>query len=470
MPIDTQAPLRATDQLLPEPNAVQSSLRDFLSLQQMRGQSEEQQRQRAITKQKQEQESKDLQEQKDADSILDASHGDWDAGIAAVKQKYPLRGLQLEQKFQQARTSALTAHTQEVEEKLKRIRAGLSIMNGVEDDGDYQVRMPALRQISPEVADLLGPTYDPKKVDHIRQIGLSAEQLYNERRGALQDFADGKSDTGLLRYLKTASNEDEYQQILQGARSLGIPAGVLAMYPQHWTPDTPKKLEEMGLTAYQKGMLKDKADDNARMLANQQAAQTQRDRMYQIAKDREASLEKQRGTGGSGAGITANQRESSRRAAEAWRSDHLDKLRDAARGKFDQYGTMIVAPLTDEQIQKEQDAIEASYQAMLPVGASMVPTPEKAKVQGPKVPTHPLVGQDINLPNEGGRPSEPRTPAAPAAPKPVQSVQWKGTSLRAGSILNHPQYGKVTITAVYPDHLDATLPNGSKLTIDISKK
>jgi len=288
---------------------------------------------------------------------------DYDAIVNTLAPKYPALSLKMQGVVADARKKSADAQSVELKNTVEKYDMGLRLAQGIVDQNTLDAIRPQIATISPEFAELLGPTYDQARVGQLGQIAFTAKELYTQRQEALAAWSKGDVDGGFLRYIKTAANDEEYQQFKEQARALGVPGPVVDGVPATWSPEAIQQIEAMSLSAKDQADIADKDADNAAAATNAANVEADRQARLKIAQSREARLASGGAEAGAGtAGLTPAAQEATRRAAESWKATQLAALARAKRGYVDGYAT--VPPMPADAVKAEEDRIESSYRSM----------------------------------------------------------------------------------------------------------
>lgn len=369
MAIDPNIPLAATEGLQRQRSGPGATMRDFFEARKIddaRVQAEVEARRKA-------EEERLVGEAFSSNTRPDGSP-DYDRIVNTLAGKNPDLAMRVQEIVAKGRKTAADAKATEIENAIKGLDQGIKVLQAATDQSSYDAALPVIRSLDPGIADALGPTYDPNRVQSFLNIGFTAQQLYEQRRNALADWQKGDTDGAFLRYLKTAANDEEYQNFMEQGRQMGVPEAVLNAVPKTWSADAVRQVEAMSQT-YKDQLTQENAEADDRRQA-EQLAETQRHNRttegisganLSLARQREARQAAAARAGGSGTGTDAV----GRRQAEAWRANQLAAL---ARAKRDGIENAVgdLTPMTPEMIREEEERIESSYRAM----AGIPPPPD----------------------------------------------------------------------------------------------
>lgn len=288
---------------------------------------------------------------------------DYDAIVNTLSMRFPQKAMELQGVFAEGRAKAAKAKQDEFKVIQDKYAQGIKLAQGIYDQASLDQIAPQINQLSPEFGALLGTTYDKQKLDSLVNIAKTAEQIYKERRDAIDDFVKGDVQGGVIRYLRSAQSDEEYQKMLAEAQQVGVSDAVLGTLPKVWTPETKKQLDAMTMT------FKDELAQR-----NTEADDRRSDRAVAV-QERQASLAEQRGTRlaqaaeaaakGGAAGLTPAQLETRRRQAVLWRQNQLAALERRRRGTMSADGEQLTAPMTQDAVDEEKARIQAGYYQLL---------------------------------------------------------------------------------------------------------
>lgn len=103
------------------------------------------------------------------------SGGNAEAALSRLRTINPAAAFEFETQIAGQQKAAREAQRAEVELQQQQLETGLRALHAVKDDRTFQVARRRIRSIDPEVADLLGETYDPATVDNVIRLSLSAK-------------------------------------------------------------------------------------------------------------------------------------------------------------------------------------------------------------------------------------------------------------------------------------------------------
>jgi hypothetical protein len=118
------------------------------------------------------------QQQADQAAIRQAwaeSGGNTEAALARLRAINPAAAFDLETQIAGQQKATRDAQRAEGELQQRQLETGLRALHAVKDDRTFQIARRRIRSIDPEVADLLGETYDQATVDNVIRLSLSAK-------------------------------------------------------------------------------------------------------------------------------------------------------------------------------------------------------------------------------------------------------------------------------------------------------
>ena len=162
--------------------------------------------------------------------VLADAGGNIEEALPQLRKIAPAAALKFETELGVQRKNQFDALRSQTELEGKRLDVGLRYLQGVKDDRTFQIARRVIQGMVPQVAEMLGETYDPARVQQIREIGLSAKDHNDARRQALELFTKGDAAKAVGTWLSTVANEDEWNGTLQTAEGLGVPPSLLQQF------------------------------------------------------------------------------------------------------------------------------------------------------------------------------------------------------------------------------------------------
>jgi hypothetical protein len=163
--------------------------------------------------------------------VFQETGGDWDQAVTRLDQiGRPDLSVPLREQIAKTRKERATALKTELDNDAGKIAAAAKLGQAITDDGTHRLIYGMLKQTDPQMADLLGETYDPARVQNLVSLGLSTKEALEERSKAVELFSAGKVEQGLARWLATATSADDWDRSLAGAKELGVPAPILQQF------------------------------------------------------------------------------------------------------------------------------------------------------------------------------------------------------------------------------------------------
>jgi len=201
-------------------------------------------------------------------SILAESQGDWRVALPKLRQVAPDMAMKIEgelAKQRKAHTEAMSAELKlegELTDRwLSRLRA---LPPG--DDGTYQMfRRGAMAEV-PDLGALLPESYDPERLTAIQTFGESAKDALARQDAGLQRILKGEWRTGAGTVLSTASDAEEWAEMLAGFRALGMPESQIGLFGA-FSPENVQRAAALAMTPAERGTAAARAVDDERQHA-----------------------------------------------------------------------------------------------------------------------------------------------------------------------------------------------------------
>lgn len=187
----------------------------------------------------------------------------------------------VEKNLFEIRTKAADAQSKQLENMQKRFAMGSSIVNAITDENSFQIgRQQIANLLGPDLAAELGDTYDPARIEVAKQWGVTeADRLARQKQGidayyqAVEaEHTRSKDAPGVFKdwvaayanTMSSARNAQEWSQLRQVARNGGVPAAVLEMLPEQFSPEAPEAASSLAMSAKERADVKNAQADDAR--------------------------------------------------------------------------------------------------------------------------------------------------------------------------------------------------------------
>lgn len=132
-------------------------------------------------------------------------------------------------------------------------------LQAVKDERTYQIAIGAV----PELAQQLGPQYDPEKVAQALAAGTSVTE-YNKQQNALIDRAlKGDGYQAVAGMLALAKSPEMWQSALDFGRVYGVPDAQLQQFGE-FSPENVQRAGQLGMSPKERADVANAAADNAR--------------------------------------------------------------------------------------------------------------------------------------------------------------------------------------------------------------
>jgi hypothetical protein len=267
MPIDPRIPLGVQPLQLPSPlEAVQT----IAQIQGIREQTEARRLAAEAARQK-------AMDEAAIRRVMTEAGGDWEKALPQLRTINPSAAAKLETDIAETRNKTLEGLKTRHELASKQLGIGAQLLETVKDQQSLDVVLPMIATLSPEIAQQLGPTYDPARVEQFRQVGLTQKDLYDRKQDALKLLTDGKATEGLGTWLSTINPADpqaatQWDQALAGARAMGVPSAVLAQFGEY-SPENVQRAASLTITPAKRVELAGQAETRAQTAAHQAATE-----------------------------------------------------------------------------------------------------------------------------------------------------------------------------------------------------
>lgn len=187
----------------------------------------------------------------------------------------------VEKNLFEIRAKAAEAQQKQLENMQKRFAMGNSIVNAITDENSFQIaRQQIANLLGPDLAAELGETYDPARVAVAQQWGVTeADRLARQKAGveayykAVEaEHTRSKDAPGIFKEwvsafsntMSAAKTPEEWAQVRQMARNGGVPASVLEMLPEEFSPEAPDLAAQLAMTAKERADVANATRDDER--------------------------------------------------------------------------------------------------------------------------------------------------------------------------------------------------------------
>ena len=217
--------------------------------------------------------------------VLQETGGDVQAALPRLRTIAPKAALELETEIAKRRKEGFEAHQAKLKSSQTSLDLGIRLLQGVTDQQTYDLVRPMIGTMAPDIAQAMGDTYDPARVQQFLQVGLTAKDLYDRRQDAMKLFTEGKANEALGTYLSTARTAEEWDGIVASAKAQGIPDAVIAPYGA-FSPENVQRAATRAITPQQRATLAGQAEARAQAAAHQQVTESQGAERIRIARQR----------------------------------------------------------------------------------------------------------------------------------------------------------------------------------------
>src|SRR4030095_2388369 len=205
--------------------------------------------------------------------VMTEAGGDWEKALPQLRTIAPSAAAKLETDIAETRNKTLEGLKTRHDLAIKQLGIGAQILETVNDQQSLDVALPMIATMSPEIAQQLGPTYDPARVAQFRQIGLTQKDLYERKQDAVKLLTEGKATEAMGTWLSTINPADpqaatQWDQAKAGARAMGVPAAVLAQFGD-FSPEAPARAGQLAIAPAKRAELAGQAEARGQTAAHQ---------------------------------------------------------------------------------------------------------------------------------------------------------------------------------------------------------
>jgi hypothetical protein len=179
--------------------------------------------------------------------VLTETGGNLEEAFPRLRQIAPGAALDLETKWGAQRKSQFDALRSQVELDSKQLDLGLRYLQSVRTPQSFAAAKRAIQAIDPDVAAMLGDTYDPDRVDQMLNVGLTAKEFLDRRKESLELFTKGDLTKAVGGWLSTATSDQEWNTVLKTAADFGAPPQLLQQFGT-FSPDNVKRAGLLTMT------------------------------------------------------------------------------------------------------------------------------------------------------------------------------------------------------------------------------
>jgi hypothetical protein len=258
MPIDPRIPLGVN------PPQIQSPFEAIGAIAQLQGIREQTEARRLAAE-------KARQQAMDEAAIrrtLTETGGDIEQALPRLRMIAPKAALEFETEIAKRQKEGLEAHKAKLETSKTQLELGIKLLQGVTDQGTYDLVRPMIGTMAPQIAEAMGPTYDPGRVQQFLQVGLTQKDIYDRRQDALKLFAEGKANEALGTYLSTAQTAEEWNGIKAAAKAQHVPDELIAPFGE-FSPANVARAGQLAISPAKREELAGQAATRAQAEAHQ---------------------------------------------------------------------------------------------------------------------------------------------------------------------------------------------------------
>ena len=205
--------------------------------------------------------------------VLTETGGDVVAALPRLRTIAPRAALEFETEIARRQKEGFDALKSKQELASKQLDLGIRLLQGVDNQQAYDLVRPMIGTMAPQIAEAMGETYDPARVQQFLQVGLTQKDLYDRRQDALKLFTEGKGAQGVGQYLSTAQSQEEWDGILKSAGALGVPAAVLAPFGTTYSPEAAARAGQLAITPEKRAELAGQAATRAETARHDRATE-----------------------------------------------------------------------------------------------------------------------------------------------------------------------------------------------------
>lgn len=231
--------------------------------------------------------------------VAQTNPNDPDSWVTALNERgKPQLAIELQNQLIAARKTEAEATEKRLKNLQTQLERASAIASGITDEPSFQRgRLLIAQQLGPEIAQHLGDTYDPDRVKQALSWGSSESGRIQTQQQATQNYLaalrlshdQGKDAPETMKKwteavgqgLSAARTPEEWGTIRQTFQQGGVPASILQMFPQEFTPDAPQLAAQLALTPEQRAQIADR--DAARAETARHNAATEQAQRGQLA-------------------------------------------------------------------------------------------------------------------------------------------------------------------------------------------
>src|SRR5262245_8266694 len=223
--------------------------------------------------------------------VMQESGGDWEKALPQLRTIAPSAAAKLETDIADTRTKTLDGLIKQNDLMSKQFDFGLKMVGGIKDQASLEFFLPHIAKLSPEVAQVLGPTYDSAKVDQVMQMGLTAKDHLDLQKQGIELYAKGDLARGIMTTLSSyaklppAQAEEVWNRTLAGAKQTGTPQAILDDIGAY-SPANMQRIQGLTIAPEKQAELAGQAEQRATTAAHQKVIEAQGWQRVAIARQR----------------------------------------------------------------------------------------------------------------------------------------------------------------------------------------
>lgn len=175
---------------------------------------------------------------------------DFDAAIRDLYPKFPKVAQQLQTQVTDQRRKAADGRKAELDaEALSATLGSQALQNVLNEPPDRQASafaaaLPIIQKLDPTIAEYLGSTFDPTKIQQVITAGTSLAQYNTQHKEAIDRALSGKPEEYIARLAPLVPDAEHWDDLKTGARLLGASPQTIAQMGDY-SPENAKRIGEV---------------------------------------------------------------------------------------------------------------------------------------------------------------------------------------------------------------------------------
>lgn len=202
---------------------------------------------------------RDLAEKDAVTRVMKESGGDWEVAIPRLRQVSPDLATKYEKHLSDERASRLGAMKDELALEKTQTERGLAlsrVLLQTKDPEMYKAMRPVILRMTPDLAGFLGEEPDFEALAQIQTMGETAVEALERQRRSYELLAEGKHHQAAAMAFSATQDADDWKEAQRGLNEMGAPRAVVQQFGE-WSPAAPQRALQLGMTP-------DARADNAR--------------------------------------------------------------------------------------------------------------------------------------------------------------------------------------------------------------